>query len=75
MMESFVGDTIKLVGNLRFAAVFDLIIKKDNFSILKSSSKEVKLGQKIKILAENGCFAVYQSKVTKMRSTVRSRSF
>ena len=64
MMEGFIGDTIKLVGNLRFAAVFDLIIKKDSFSVLKSSSKDnMKLGQKIKILADNGCFAVYQSKV------------
>ena len=67
MMEGFVGDTIKLVGNLRFAAVFDLIIKKDNFSSLKSSVKDqMKLGQKIKTLAENGCFAVYQSKVKKV---------
>ena len=64
MMESFLADTIKLVGELRFGAVFDLIIKKDNFSLLKSSSKgDLTLGEKINRSTKNGCFGVYQSKV------------
>ena len=65
MMEAFLADTIKIVGNLRYGAVFDLIIKKENLSILKSSAKsELSLAEKITRLAKNGCFGVYQSKVS-----------
>ena len=74
LMESVISEASKIIGLNRFGAVFDLyrsavlVGTSGSPSVLKTNGRDtdddLSLKKKIQILKKNGCFAIYQSKVS-----------
>ena len=70
LMEAAMSQTINLIGINRFAALFDLSISKKPSTFLKmgvssdeNDENSFTLGDRMEMASQNGCFAVYRSKV------------
>ena len=68
LMEAAMSQTINLIGINRFAALFDLSISKKPSTFLKmgvstGDENSFTLADRMEMASQNGCFAVYRSKV------------